>query len=155
MSGRRPIEILLIEDNPGDVRLAEEAFREAQADVRLRWVTTVDAAMRALRPGPSARLVELDLVLLDLQLPRKDGRQFLTEFRAQAEWSDVPVVVLTSSSSDDDKLWVSRFEKSWFYTKPMDMDAFVEVARRILSLSGRDALPAFVASVQESTGFAG
>jgi CheY-like chemotaxis protein len=132
MSARKTIEILLVEDNPGDVRLAREAFRDADVAGNLNWVTSGDDALAFLRrEGPHATAPRPDLILLDLKLPRKDGREFLAELRADAVLKDFPVVVLTSSSSEEDRLRVSQLQANAFLTKPFDLDSFVEIARSI------------------------
>lgn len=155
MSERRPIEILLIEDNPGDVRLLEEAFRDAAVDVRLQWVTQVDTALQILRPGPLASVRPLELILLDLNLPCRSGRSLLEAVRLDRRLRHVPVVVLTSSSSEEDRNWVSGFEKSWFFTKPMDMDALVELARRIAAVCRAEEVPVLSVDDEPGIGFAG
>ena len=132
MSARKCIEILLVEDNPGDVRLAREAFRDANVAGNLHWVTNGDDALAYLRrQGPHVAAPRPDLVLLDLKLPRKDGREFLAELRADSDLKDLPVVVLTSSSSEEDRLRVSQLQANAFLTKPFDLDSFVEIARSI------------------------
>lgn len=155
MSKRQPIEILLIEDNPGDVRLLEEAFRDAAVDVRLQWVTQVDTALQILRPGPLASVRPLELILLDLNLPCRSGRSLLEEVRSDRTLRHVPVVVLTSSASEEDRSWVLGFEKSWFFTKPMDMDALVDLAHRIVAVCRGDAVSLMSVEDEPGIGFAG
>lgn len=132
MSARRTIDILLVEDNPGDVRLAEEAFREAGVPTRIQWVTNGVEALNYLRhQGRHAQASRPDLVLLDLKLPKKDGKELLAELRTDAEFKGLPIFVLTSSFAEDDVLRASQLQANAFLTKPLDLDAFVEMARSI------------------------
>jgi CheY-like chemotaxis protein len=132
MSARTAIDILLVEDNPGDVRLAREAFRDAQVPSRLNWVTNgADALAYLRREGAHAAAERPDLILLDLKLPRKDGREFLQELRGDASLQHLPVVVLTSSFAEEDMMRVAEFRANAYLTKPFDMDSFVDIARSI------------------------
>lgn len=132
MSARKVIDILLVEDNPGDVRLAREAFRDAQIPNLLNWVTNgVDALAYLRREGPHAQALPPDLILLDLKLPRKDGREFLQELRSDSALQHLPVVVLTSSFDEEDMIRVTQFRANAYLTKPFDMDSFVDIARSI------------------------
>ncbi len=132
MSARKAIDILLVEDNPGDVRLTLEAFRDAQVPNQLNWVTNgVDALAYLRREGAHVGATCPDLILLDLKLPRKDGREFLQELRADRALQHLPVVVLTSSFAEEDMVRASESRANAYLTKPFDMDSFVEIARSI------------------------
>lgn len=155
MSKRQPIEVLLIEDNPGDVRLLEEAFRDAAVDVRLQWVTQVDTALQILRPGPLASVRPLEVIILDLNLPCRSGRSLLESVRLDRALRHVPVVVLTSSASEEDRSWVMGFEKSWFFTKPMDIDALIEVVHRIVAVCRGEESRLLSVDDEPGIGFAG
>src|SRR2546426_2332910 len=105
MSERKAIEILLIEDNPGDARLAWEAIREARVCNNLRWVSDgVDALAYLRREGRFSEVQRPDLILLDLNLPRKDGREVLAEIKTDENLKRIPVVGLTTFQADQDIL---------------------------------------------------
>lgn len=132
MNDGRPIEILLIEDNPGDARLATEALREAKVHNNLHWVADGEEALAFLRrEGNHAAAPRPDLILLDLNLPRKDGRQVLTEIKAHERWKRIPVVVLTTSQAEEDVLKVYNLNANCFITKPVDLDQFMKVVKTI------------------------
>ncbi len=124
--------ILLVEDNPGDVRLALEAFRECPLKCEVRVVGDGRAAVEALRDGtgPEADF-RPDLILLDLNLPVMDGRQVLAEIKSDPRLRRIPVIVLTTSRSDDDVARAYDLHANGYIPKPVDMDHFVEVIRRI------------------------
>lgn len=128
----RPIEILLVEDNPADVRLTREAFRDAKLVNNLHCVDDGVEAMRFLRrEGPYATSPVPDIVLLDLNLPRKDGREVLKEMKEDPELSVLPVVVLTTSRADEDVVRSYMLHANCFITKPVDFDQFIHVVRSI------------------------
>src|SRR5437899_12462976 len=103
MSEKKQIEILLVEDNPGDARLAWEAIREARVCNNLRWVSDgVDALAYLRREGRFSEVQRPDLILLDLNLPRKDGREVLAEIKNDESLKRIPVVGLTSSQAEED-----------------------------------------------------
>ena len=132
MNDGRPIEILLIEDNPGDARLATEALREAKVHNNLYWVADGEEALMFLsREGKHASAPRPDLILLDLNLPRKDGRQVLTEIKAHERWKRIPVVVLTTSQAEEDVLKAYNLNANCFITKPVDLDQFMRVVKTI------------------------
>ncbi len=127
-----PINILLVEDNPGDVRMTEEILREARIANELHVVNDGEQAMRVLaRNGPDADAPEADLILLDLNLPRKDGREVLAELQADPQLRRIPVVVLTTSSADQDVLRSYDLDPNCYMTKPIGLDEFISVVRSI------------------------
>lgn len=131
MNGRE-VEILLVEDNLADARLTQEAMREAKVRNRLWHVTDGEEAMAFLqRQGPYAQAPRPDLILLDLNLPRKDGRQLLAELKADERFRRIPVVVLTSSAAEEDILKAYNLAANCYVTKPVDLDQFLKVIRAI------------------------
>jgi CheY-like chemotaxis protein len=128
----RPIEILLVEDNPGDVRLTQEAFKEGKVSNQLRVVGDGIQAMEFLRrEGVYADAPRPDIILLDLNLPKKDGREVLAEIRADAKLKRLPVVVLTTSEADWDILKVYDLNANCYITKPVDLDEFIKIVASI------------------------
>jgi two-component system, chemotaxis family, response regulator Rcp1 len=127
-----PIELLLVEDSEPDVRLTIEALREAKVKNRL-WV--VDDGVEALeflrRQGRHADAPRPDLILLDLNLPRKDGRQVLKEIKGDDSLKCIPVVVLTTSKSEEDVLRAYELHANCYITKPVDFNRFMEVVKSI------------------------
>src|SRR5512140_656847 len=127
-----PIEILMVEDNPGDVRLTQEALREGKVINRLGVVRDGEDAMDCLyKRGKFASAIRPGLILLDLNLPRKDGRQVLHEIREDPALADIPVVVLTASKADEDILRSSELRVNAYLTKPVDFAEFIRVVRSI------------------------
>ncbi len=127
-----PIEILLIEDNPGDVRLTQEALREAKVINNLAVVSDGVAALEYLRrKGPYANAVRPDVILLDLNLPRKDGREVLAEIKGDPELKRIPVVVITSSSSEEDVLRSYNLHANCYISKPVDLEQFMAVVKSV------------------------
>ena len=123
-------DILLVEDNPGDVRLTEEAFREGQIKNTLHVVNDGADALEFLRQrGEYADAPRPDIVLLDLNLPRKDGDEVLDEIRDDADLEALPVVVLTSSEAQEDIVQSYELKANAFLTKPVDPEEFIEVVR--------------------------
>lgn len=128
----RPVEILLVEDNPGDVRLTEEALRECGIAHRLSVASDGVEALAFLRgAGKHAAAPVPDIILLDLNLPKKDGREVLMEIKSDPVLRRIPVVVLTTSSAADDILRAYDLHVNCYITKPVDMDRFVEVMKAI------------------------
>ena len=126
------IEILLVEDNPGDARLAVEALREAKVGNRLNVVQDgVEAVAFLRREGRYAQAPRPDLILLDLNLPKKDGREVLAEIKADADLKRIPVVVLTTSKAEQDILRMYELHANCYITKPVDLDQFMNVVRSI------------------------
>ena len=129
----RPIEILLVEDNEGDVRLTREALNEAKVRNNLAVVRDGEEALNYLR-RPGAEGIEPprpDLILLDLNLPKKDGREVLAELKSDPRLRRLPVVVLTTSSSEKDILESYDLHANCYITKPVDLDQFINVVTHI------------------------
>jgi chemotaxis family two-component system response regulator Rcp1 len=132
VGGSRPVEILLVEDNPGDVRLTREALKEGKVRNNLHVAPDGVEALRFLRrEGEYAQAVRPDLILLDLNLPKKDGREVLEEIKADPALKSIPVVILTSSSAEQDILRSYRLHANCYVTKPVDLDEFITVVRSI------------------------
>jgi chemotaxis family two-component system response regulator Rcp1 len=128
----KPIEILLVEDNPGDVELAREALEDCKLHNRLHTVDDGEKAMAFLRrQGPYASAPRPDLILLDLNLPRKDGREVLAEVKADDAFKRIPVVILTTSQAEEDVLKSYNLHANCYITKPMNLDQFLRVVRSI------------------------
>jgi len=128
----KPIEILLVEDNPGDVRLTKEALKEGKV---LNKLYVVEDGMEAVeflnREGRYADMPRPELILLDLNLPKKDGREVLTEIKTNEELRRIPVVVLTTSRSEEDVLKSYDLNANCYITKPVDLDQFISVVKSI------------------------
>ena len=130
--GWQPIEILLVEDNPGDVRLTTEALKEQKLYNSLNVVSDGVEAMAFLRKeGQYAKVPRPDLILLDLNLPRKDGREVLKEIKSDDKLKSIPVVVLTVSKSDEDILKSYNLHANCYITKPVDLMQFMKVAKSV------------------------
>lgn len=131
-SDTSPIEVLLVEDDPGDVLMTQEAFEEHKLRNRLTVVSDgVEALAYLRREGQYADAVTPDLILLDLNLPRRDGRQVLAEIKEDEELGKIPVVVLTTSQADEDILRSYQLHANAYVTKPVDFDRFIAVVRQI------------------------
>ena len=127
-----PATILLVEDSPGDVRLTREALRDAKVCNDLHVVSDGEEAMHFLRRrGQYVDAPRPDLVLLDLNLPRKDGREVLEEMKADPELRRIPVIVLTTSAAEADVLQSYELHVNAYVTKPLDLNGFVQVVRSI------------------------
>ena len=127
-----PIEILLVEDNPGDVELTREALHDSKVHMRLSVVNDgVDALAFLRREGPHGAAPRPDLVLLDLNLPRKDGRAVLAEVKRDPELRNIPIVVLTSSQAEQDIVKAYDLHANCYVTKPVDLDQFITIVRSI------------------------
>jgi CheY-like chemotaxis protein len=132
MANVRPIEILLVEDNPGDVRLTMEALREAKVHNRVNVARDGVEAMAFLRrEGNNGDAPRPDLILLDLNLPKKDGREVLAEIKADSRLKNIPVVILTTSHAEQDILKSYDLHANCYVTKPVDLDQFISVVRSI------------------------
>jgi len=126
------IEILMVEDNAGDADLLLEFLEQSKVKNRIHWVQDGEAAMAFLRrEGEYAGKPMPDLILLDLNLPKKDGREVLSETKADPKLAHIPVVILTSSKSEIDIARSYRLQASCYITKPVDLDQFVKVVRSI------------------------
>lgn len=128
----KPIEILLVEDNPGDVVLTKEALAEAKVFNNLYVATDGDEALEFLcREGEHADVPRPDLILLDLNLPRRDGREVLAEIKEDERFKAIPVVILTTSKNEED-VWKSyQLHANCYITKPIDLDQFMKVVRSV------------------------
>ena len=127
-----PIEILLVEDNPGDVRLAREALKENKVRNNVHVVEDGEAAMEFLRKQNKYQNVPRpDLVLLDLNLPKKDGREVLAEIKADDDLKRIPVVMLTISKAEEDIIRAYDRHVNCYITKPIDLDQFMKVVRTV------------------------
>jgi two-component system response regulator len=126
------IEVLLVEDSPGDVRLTREAFKDAKVLVNLHVASDGVEAMDFLnRVGKYPGAPRPDLVLLDLNLPKKDGREVLEEIKESPALKSIPVVILTTSASDADILGSYRLHANCYITKPVGLDGFLNVVKNI------------------------
>jgi CheY-like chemotaxis protein len=127
-----PIEILLVEDNPADVRLTTEMLKEEKSYNNLHVVSDGVEAMAFLRKeGKYAKAVRPDLILLDLNLPKKDGREVLKEIKEDEDLKIIPVVVLTVSKAEEDILKSYKLHANCYITKPVDLKQFIIVAKSI------------------------
>ena len=127
-----PIDILLVEDNPGDVRLTIEALKEDKLQNNLHVVKDGIEAMAFLhQEGEYANAPRPDLILLDLNLPKKDGREVLNEIKADEGLKRIPVVVLTNSQAEEDILKTYDLHANCYITKPVNLEQFVKVVRSI------------------------
>lgn len=132
MSRQHGIEILLVEDNPGDVRLTKEALKEAKVGNNLHVVEDGVAAMQFLnREGEFNEVPRPDLILLDLNLPKKDGREVLEEIKADDSLKTIPVVVLTTSHAEEDIVRSYNLHANCYVTKPVDLDQFIRIVKSI------------------------
>jgi len=127
-----PVEILIVEDNPGDVRLMQEAMRDSKVLNQIHVVEDGVAAMAYLhREDEYADALCPDLILLDLNLPIKDGREVLEEIKEDTELRRIPVVILTTSGAEDDILRTYNHYANCYITKPIDLQQFIKVVRAI------------------------
>lgn len=127
-----PIEILLVEDNPGDVRLAKEALNENKVKNNLHVVEDGVSAMEFLhRQGKYQNATRPDLILLDLNLPKKDGREVLAEIKADPDLKRIPVVMLTISKAEEDIIRAYDLHVNCYITKPINLDQFIKVVQSI------------------------
>jgi CheY-like chemotaxis protein len=127
-----PVEILLVEDNPGDVRLTREALRDARVRNNLHVVRDGAEALEFLRRSGAHVAAPLpDLILLDLNLPRKNGREVLAEIKGDDRLRHIPVVILTTSQAEQDVLASYRLRANAYVTKPVELDQFLKVVASI------------------------
>jgi CheY-like chemotaxis protein len=128
----RPVEILLVEDNPGDERLTREALKEGKVYSNLHWVKDgVEALAFLRRSGKYQDVPRPDIILLDLNLPKKDGREVLQDIKNDLELKRIPVVVLTTSKAEEDVLRTYNLHANCYVTKPVDLEKFIVVVRSI------------------------
>ena len=128
----KPVEILLVEDNPGDVRLTREAFADASVSNNLSVVGDGEEALAFLRrEGDYASAPRPDLILLDLNLPRKSGREVLEDVKNDPELLSIPIVVMTTSEAEGDILNSYYHHANAYVTKPVDLDRFIDVVSSI------------------------
>lgn len=127
-----PIHILLVEDNPGDIRLTKEVLKEGKINNELSVVTDGEEALNFLKKqGKYAGINSPDIILLDLNLPKKDGRQVLAEIKSDPQLKLIPVIVLTTSSAENDILGMYAIHANCYITKPVDFDQFINVVHSI------------------------
>ena len=127
-----PLQLLLVEDNPGDVRLTREAFREANGAVRLHVASDGVEAMAFLRrEGASVDAPRPDFILLDLNLPRMDGREVLSQIKADGSLRTIPTVILTTSDADADILHSYELNANAYLKKPVTLEAFDSLVKSI------------------------
>jgi CheY-like chemotaxis protein len=125
-------EILLVEDSLGDVRLTREAFKDAKVHVNLHVASDGTEAMDFLnQAGKFADVPRPDLILLDLNLPKKDGREVLEEIKESVSLRTIPIVILTTSASEEDVLRSYRLHANCYISKPVDLDGFLKVVKSI------------------------
>lgn len=135
--------VLLVEDSPGDVRLTREAFRSAEANVDLHVAIDGIEAMGYLRGGADAGTPRPDLILLDLNLPKMDGREVLAEIKADPELKTIPTIILTTSDAEADVARSYELQANVFLTKPVRLDAFETLVGSINDFwLGKATLPA-------------
>ena len=127
-----PIEILLVEDSPGDIRLTREALRDAKVQNNLHIALDGIEAMKFLgRDGAHANAPRPDLILLDLNLPRMSGREVLEQIKLHDDLKSIPVVILTTSAAVEDVIRSYELHANCYITKPVDLDQFMKVVRTI------------------------
>ncbi len=128
----KPVEILLVEDNPADIRLVEEAMKEGKV---LNHISVVQDGIEAIaflhRQGKYKSAPRPDIILLDLNLPKKDGREVLAEIKGNNELRRIPIVVLTSSQAEKDILKSYHLNANCYISKPVDLEQFIEVVKSL------------------------
>jgi len=128
----KPIEILLVEDNAGDVRLTREALKEGKMLNNLQVAGDgVEALAYLKQTGKYAKAVRPDIILLDLNLPRKDGRELLADIKTDPNLRQIPVVILTTSKAEEDILKTYDLHANCYITKPVDLDQFMTVVKSV------------------------
>ena len=130
--GAPPVEILLVEDNPGDYRLTQEALREGKVYNNLHWAQDGVEALEFLHQrGKYANVPRPDIILLDLNLPKKDGREVLAVVKRDDRLKHIPVVVLTTSKAEEDVVKSYELHANCYVTKPVDLEQFLHVVKSI------------------------
>jgi len=128
MNGPRPIDILMVDDNPGDARLTQEALKEIDLPHRFHWLSDGEQAIAYLkREGAFGHAPRPDLVLLDLNLPCTDGREVLARVKSQPDLQDIPIIILTTSQAEDDIQRAYQLYANSYVKKPVSMDQFIAV----------------------------
>lgn len=128
----KPIEMLLVEDNPGDARLAREALKDAKVHNNLHWVQDgVEAIAFLRREDNYSEAPRPDVILLDLNLPKKDGREVLADIKADEDLRSIPVVILTVSGAEEDIVKSYNLHANCYIQKPLNLDQFIEVVKSI------------------------
>ena len=128
----KPIDILLVEDNPGDARLALESLKESKIRNTIHWVQDGLEAMKFMhRQGSYENAPRADLILLDLNMPKMDGREVLAEIKSDDELKRIPVVIFTISKAEEDILKAYDLHTNCYITKPLDLDRFLKVIQSI------------------------
>ncbi len=127
-----PVEILLVEDNPGDVRLTREALKEGKVYNNLHWARDGVEALEFLkREGKHAKAPRPDIILLDLNLPKKDGREVLAAMKSDPSLKKIPVVILTTSQAEEDVVRAYNLNANCYVTKPVDFEQFTRIVQAI------------------------
>jgi chemotaxis family two-component system response regulator Rcp1 len=128
----KPVEILLVEDNPGDVRLTQEVFKEGRVLNKLHVTRDGVEAMEFLRQkGKYAKTPRPDIILLDLNLPKKDGREVLAEIKTDKDLKRIPVIILTVSQAEEDTLRSYNLSANCYIIKPIDLEQFIRAVKLI------------------------
>ena len=128
----KPIDILLVEDNPGDVRLTREALKEGKVLNNLHVAQDgIEAVSFLRREGKYASAIRPDIILLDLNLPKKDGREVLADIKSDPDLRRIPVVILTTSKAEEDVIQSYNLHANCFITKPVDLDQFINVVQAV------------------------
>lgn len=128
----RPMDILLVEDSLTSARLTMGGLKSGQVQHRLTWVTNGEDALEFLRQkGKFGRAPRPDLILLDLGLPKKDGREVLREIKADPNLAEIPVVVLTASTDQEDRLASERLQVESYLTKPVNVESFLDLVAKL------------------------
>jgi len=126
------VEILLIEDNPGDIRLVKEVFKDSKLHNNLRVALDGEEAMKMLRQeGEYFKAQRPDLIILDLNLPKKNGIEVLREIKEDKSLNCIPVVILTTSNAEEDLEETCKLDANCYITKPVDLDEFIKVVKSI------------------------
>ncbi len=126
------VEILLIEDNPGDIRLIKEVFKDAKLHNNLHVALDGEEAMKMLhQEGEFFKVSRPDLILLDLNLPKKNGREVLREIKEHESLKSIPVVILTTSNAEEDLIETYKLDANCYITKQVDLDEFSKVVKSI------------------------
>ena len=132
LTASNPVELLLVEDNPGDARLTVEALKEGKVYNKLHVAEDGVEAMAFLRrEGKYAAAPRPDIILLDLNLPKKDGREVLQEVKASQDLKSIPVVILTTSKDEEDIIKTYDYHANCYITKPVDLEQFIKVVKSI------------------------